>query len=101
LRERTRPEAINNLQTIVILREIAKKESLEPELEAVEKKIKEVTRELGDRNIDHQRLRKMVQDDLLTEKTLDWLQSQAKVELLPKGSLPEKKSEEETEEKGE
>jgi trigger factor len=101
MRERTRPEAIKNLQTIVILREIAKKESLEPELEAVEKKIKEVTRELGDRNIDHQRLRKMVQDDLLTEKTLDWLQSQAKVELLPKGSLPEKKSEEETEEKGE
>jgi trigger factor len=101
MRERTRPEAIQNLKTSLVLKEIAKKESIELERSAIEAKIEEVTKQIGDRNIDQQRLKQMVEDDLLTEKTLNWLQSKTQVELVPKGTLTEVSSEEESQEKGE
>ena len=96
MRERSRPEAIQNLKTSLVLKEIAKKESIELEQSAIEAKIEEVTKQIGDRNIDHLRLKQMVQDDLLTEKTINWLQSKTQVELVPKGTLTEVNSEEES-----
>jgi len=95
MRERTRPEAMQNLKTSLILKEIAKKESIQVEQSVIEAKIAEVTKQIGDRNIDRQRLRQMVQDDLLTEKTLDWLQSKTQVELVAKGTITEVTEEEE------
>jgi trigger factor len=49
----------------------------------------------GDRDLDLERLRDMVQEDLLSEKTLNWLQEKTTVELVPKGSLEEAESQEE------
>jgi trigger factor len=93
MRQNARPEAIQRLQQSLILKEIAKAESITPDAEAIEAKIKEVTEQLSDRDIDHQRLRDMVEEDLLSEKTLEWLKEKATVELVPKGSLEEKEEE--------
>jgi trigger factor len=96
MRENSRPEAIERLKQTLILKEIAKAESLQPEAEAIETKIKEVREQFSDRDLDLERLREMVQEELLTEKTLDWLQEKTTIELVPKGSLEEQaKSEEE------
>ncbi|MDY7013194.1 MAG: trigger factor [Cyanobacteriota bacterium] len=86
LRERSRPEAIARLQRSLALLEVAKRESLEPDEAAIAAKEKELLEELSDQNVDPQRLRTFVEDDLSKENALKWLQEQAVVELVPKGS---------------
>ena len=98
MRERSRPEAIERLEKSLILAEIAKRESIELEPEAVEAKVKEMSAQLADREFDMERLRTVVEEDLLEEKTLNWLQEKATVELVPKGSLDESEAEETEEE---
>ena len=93
MRERSRPEAIVRLKQDRILKEIGKRESLEAESQAVEAKIKEIQEQLSDQQLDLDRLRTMVQEDLLKEKTLDWLRERANVELVPKGTLSESQEE--------
>jgi trigger factor len=95
MRENARPEAMQRLKQSLILQEIAKAQSLQPEAEAVEAKVKELVEKFGDRDLDLERLRDMVQEDLLSEKTLNWLQEKTTVELVPKGSLEEAESQEE------
>lgn len=89
MRERSRPEAIARLKQKLILSEIGKKESLEAEEAEITAKMTEIKEQLADQEIDVDRLRKMVTEDLREEKTLNWLQEQANVELVPKGSLKE------------
>ncbi|MGK7871777.1 MAG: trigger factor [Xenococcaceae cyanobacterium] len=98
MRERSRPEAVQNLKESLILTEIGKRQSLQPEPEAVEARIKEVREQLSDQELDLEQLRKMVEDDVFKEKTLDWLQEKATVELVPKGSLAESEAEDSSEE---
>ena len=40
-----------------------------------------------DKDIDQDKLREIVQEEILTEKILDWLQANATVELVPEGTL--------------
>ena len=89
MRERSRPEAIARLKQKLILSEIGKKESLEAEEAEITAKMTEIKEQLADQEIDVDRLRKMVTEDLREEKTLNWLQERANVELVPKGSLKE------------
>ena len=93
MRERSRPDAVERLKQTLVLDEVAKRESIQPEPEAIEARIKEITEQLSDREFDPQRLREVVEEELLTEKTLDWLQEKATVELVPKGSLEESEAE--------
>lgn len=95
MRENARPEAMQRLKQSLILQEIAKAQSLQPEAEAVEAKVKELVEKFGDRDLDLERLRDMVQEDLLSEKTLNWLQEKTTVELVPKGALEKAESQEE------
>jgi trigger factor len=97
-RENARPEAIDNVKTSLILTEIAEKEKLVPTTEAIEAKEKELTDKLKDRDIDYDKLRKMVTEDLTKENVLAWLKEKTTVELVPKGSLtPEEEEDEEDE----
>jgi trigger factor len=97
MRQRSRPDAITNLQKSLILLEIAEKESIEVDLEKYEAKVKEVQEQLADRDVDVERLRAMIKEDLLSEATLDWIQTKATVELVPQGSLTPVKTDEEEE----
>ena len=99
LRERSQPEAINRIKRTLALGEVAKRESIQVEPEAIEARIKEVTEQYSDRDIDQERLRTVVEEDLLKEKILKWLEERSTIELLPEGSLS--KSEENEEESAE
>ena len=87
MRERSRPEAIERIKQSLILQKIAEQQSIELEPEAIEKRIAEITEQLKEREFDPERLKEVVTDELLTEKTLDWIQEKATVELVPKGTL--------------
>lgn len=94
MRQNARPEGIQRLKESLILKQIAKTESIAVEAAAVETRMQEVKEQLGDKEIDLERLRTMIEEELLREKTLDWLQEKATIELVPEGSL---KKEEEAE----
>ena len=87
MRERSRPEASERIKQSLILQKIAEQQSIELEPEAIETRIQEITEQLAEREYDPERLREVVAEELITEKTLDWIQEKATVELVPKGTL--------------
>ena len=97
MRENARPEAANNLKKSLVIAEIAEKENLKPEESAIKDKMAEISKELEGQEIDRDKLRTMVEEDLTTQSTLDWLREKAQVELLPPGSLSETDETESTE----
>ncbi len=96
MRENSRPEAIQNLQKSLILAEIASKEELKPAEDDIVAKMKEIEATLSGSDIDYDKLRNMVVEDLIAENVFNWLRDKSEVELVPQGSLAE--AEEETEE---
>ncbi|MDJ0535801.1 MAG: trigger factor [Xenococcaceae cyanobacterium MO_207.B15] len=93
MRENARPEARENLSKNLILEEIAKRESLNPDETAIKDKMSEIEQQLSDREIDYDKLRAMVTEDLIAENTFKWLQEKSQVELVPQGSLSESPTE--------
>lgn len=88
LRERSRPEAVTRLKRTLALQEIAKRESLTVEAEAIETKAEELLNRYRDqKDLDPDRVREVVEADLLKEKIMSWLEDHNTVELVPEGSL--------------
>ena len=98
LRDNARPEAVTNLQKSLILKEIAKKEGLEPDEAAINAKIEEIRPQLAGQEVDEDRLQQMVTEDLLSENTYSFLREKAQVELVPEGSMSEPEAESESDE---
>ena len=86
-RERSRPEAMENLKRTLALLEVAKRESLQVEPVELEARVKEVRAQYEGKDIDLERLQQVVEEELLTEKIMNWLEEHATIELLPEGSL--------------
>lgn len=93
MKEEARPDAIARLQESLVLQALAKHEGLEPEEEAIAKRITEVQAELAGRDYDRDRLREVVCEDLAREAALEWLEANATVELVPEGTLSKKAEE--------
>ncbi|MCU0565183.1 MAG: trigger factor [Oculatellaceae cyanobacterium Prado106] len=88
LREQAKPEAMTRIKRTLALGEVAKLESLTVEASAVEARVSELLEEFGgDRDIDINRVREFVTEDLLKDNILDWLEANGTVELVPEGSL--------------
>lgn len=88
LRERSLPEAIDRLKRSLALKEIAKRESIQVEPEALAVRFKEVMEEYqNSKDIDPERLREVIENELLTEKILSWLDERSTIELVEEGSL--------------
>lgn len=87
LRERSRPEAVERLKRVLALQEVAKRESIELEPGAVEARVKELVAQYTGKDIDVDRLREVVAEELLTEKIMKWLEENSTIELVPEGSL--------------
>lgn len=90
LREQSRPEAINRLQRTLALGEVAKQQEIKVEEDEIKAKAQEMLQEVpaGQRkDIDLDRLNEVVQEDLLKEKILTWLEESWTVELVPEGTL--------------
>jgi trigger factor len=80
LMDTSRPEAEQRLRRSLALKALADAEGISIEDEALEAKVKEISRGLSQQgNIDPQRLRQAVADDLLQEKLLDWPESNSTI----------------------
>ncbi|MCL1468222.1 trigger factor [Argonema galeatum] len=87
-RERSLPDAISRLKRSLGLREVATRESIQVEPAAVATRSQEVMQEYSDeKDIDPEKLREFVENELLTEKIIKWLEEHSTIELVPEGSL--------------
>jgi len=88
LRERSRTEAIERIKRSLSLREIGKRESIQVTPEEVAARVTELLQQYPEeKEVDEDRLRSIVENELLTEKIIDWLLEHSSVELVPEGSL--------------
>lgn len=97
LREQSRPEAVNRLQRTLALGEVAKQQEIKVEEDEIKAKAEEMLQEVpaGQRkDIDLDRLNEVVQEDLLKEKILAWLEESWTVELVPEGTLSAEEADE-------
>jgi trigger factor len=97
LRDRSKPEAIERLKRTLSLQEIGKRESIEVGTEEVEARVTELMTEYADQDLDENRLRGVVKEELLTKKIVDWLLERSSVELVAAGSLSAEEVTESTE----
>lgn len=87
MRQRSRPEAIDRLKRSLALQEVAKRESIEVEPAEIEARVQELMQQYSGQDIDRDRLREVVEEELVTEKIMNWLEEHSTIELVPKGSL--------------
>ncbi len=87
LRDRSRPEAVDKLKRTLALREVGQRESIKASEEEIEARKKEVMEEYGEQDVDPDRVQEVVENELLTEKIIDWLLERSSIELVPSGSL--------------
>ncbi|MDB9312006.1 trigger factor [Spirulina sp. CS-785/01] len=97
LKENARPEAEKRLKASLALQKIAETESLEVDSEAVEKRVGEIVEQMRDRQLDMDRVREFVNDELKEETALNWLRENITVELVPEGTLSQEAGDEEGE----
>ncbi|MEH2087448.1 trigger factor [Nostoc sp.] len=98
LRERSRTEAIERIKRSLSLREIGKRESIEVTPEEIAARVTELLEQYPEeQNVDEDKLRSIVENELLTEKIIDWLLEHSSVELVPEGSLSPAEETENTE----
>jgi trigger factor len=98
LRERSREEALERLKRSLALREISKRESLEASESEINTRIAELQEEYAEEDVDLERLQEVVENEILTDKIMDWLLANSSVELVPQGSLSPAEDTEEEEE---
>jgi trigger factor len=87
MKENCRVDAVKNLKQQLAIAEIAEKEGITVTDEDIVAKMSEILPQLAGQDIDENRLRAYITEDLQKEKTLEWLKNNAKVELVPEGSL--------------
>ncbi|MFZ9972864.1 MAG: trigger factor [Vulcanococcus sp.] len=80
LRETSRPEAEARLKRSLALKALASAEKIEVATDEIEAKVKELSRGFSDNSrIDPARLRQAVQEDLMREKLMGWLESNSTI----------------------
>ncbi|MDJ1176515.1 trigger factor [Roseofilum sp. BLCC_M114] len=90
LRQNSRPEAIRALKESLAIAEISKQQSLHAEESEIQARIEEVLKTLEDpQEINRDRLKEAVTEDLNREKVMEWLEANGTVELVPEGTLKE------------
>ncbi|ARV60270.1 trigger factor [Nostocales cyanobacterium HT-58-2] len=95
LRERSRSEAVERIKRSLLLREIGKRESIQVSEGEINARAQELMQQYSEKDVDEERLREVVENELLTEKIIDWLLERSTVELVPEGSLSPAETEEE------
>ncbi|MDB9524453.1 trigger factor [Oscillatoria sp. CS-180] len=95
MRDRARPDAIDRLRRTLALGEVAKQESISIEEDAIKARMDEMLEEVSNpEDIDRDRLREVVNEELLQEKILKWLLENNTVDLVPEGTLKPDESDE-------
>ena len=92
--ERMRPEAETRVKRTLALAEVAKVESLEVTTDALEEKFTETLKQVDDSKIDRDRLKQVIEEELLEEKVVSWIKDNSTVKLVePKDETDADKSE--------
>jgi trigger factor len=87
LKDRSRPEATDRIKRTLALGQVAKIEGLKLEDEVFETRYQEALIELRGQDIDRNRLREVLGEDMLKETILEWIEANWTLELVPEGSL--------------
>jgi trigger factor len=87
MRQRSRPEAIARIKRTLALSEIAKQESISVDEAAIEEKVKTFIEASPDQSFDMDRLREVVEEDLMKDKIIEFLKEHNSVTLVPEGTL--------------
>lgn len=95
LRENARTEAVQRLKQILILKQVAQTEEIAVTDSEIKERSNEIRSRLSSDNVDLQKLRTVVTEELTAEKTLATLREKVKVELVPQGTLTPSEEEEE------
>jgi trigger factor len=82
LRERVRPEAVARLKRTLALAEIAKQESIQVEAQELDERVQAIQEQYRDRQVDPDRLREVVEEELLHEKVIAWLREHSQIEFV-------------------
>lgn len=90
LREQYRSEAVKKLTISLGLSKIGEQESIQVESAEIDSRVEEVRASLNG-EVDPERLRSFLSEEMLKEKTLEWLEERANIELLPQGTLAAEK----------
>lgn len=93
MRAEIRPEAIERLTQALVLQKIAEVEGITAQSEEIEARIQEISEQLVGQDVDPDRLQEVIAEEIVTQKTLDWLQEKANITLVAKGSLDPEASE--------
>lgn len=83
----SRPQAIERLRRDLAIATVAKQESITVDEEEIKAESVKVMEQLKGKDVDPNRLRQVVTEDLLKEKTIKWLEENGTVELVPEGTL--------------
>jgi trigger factor len=86
LREQARPEAILSLQRSLALREIAKRESITVDAGSLRAKVQDIKAQMKGEDLDEARLKDVLEDEMLTENVMIWLEEHSTIELVPPGT---------------
>lgn len=97
LREQSRPDAIAQIQRSLAVAEVAKQESITVADDELNAKMQEVIEDSQQdpESIDMARLKSLVEEELIREKVVAFLEENGTVELVPQGSLTEPEEESE------
>jgi trigger factor len=87
LRENARPEAVQRLQQILIIKKIAQAESIEPEASEIRDRVKTIQARFANESLDLDKLKAIVTEEIIAEKTMAVLREKVTVELVPLGTL--------------
>lgn len=94
--ERMRPDAEKRVKRTLALAEVAKSEKIEVTEEALEEKFVETLKQVDESKIDRDRLKQVIEDELLEDNVVSWLKDNCTVNLVEESA---EENVEETEEK--
>ena len=94
LAESTRPQAEKNVQRNLALRALSEKEKITVESDEIDQKMKEYEDEISksSKQIDLQKLKDVVRDDLLKEKLINWLEQNSTIKETSKKETTKKET---------
>jgi len=96
LRENARPEAVQRLQQILIIKKIAEAESIEPQGSEIRDRVNTIEARFANEALDLDKLKAIITEEIIAEKTMAVLREKVTVELVPPGTLtPPEEDEEE------
>ncbi|MDS3860413.1 trigger factor [Thermosynechococcaceae cyanobacterium BACA0444] len=81
LRQQARPEAIAQLKRTLALGYVAKQEKISPDPEAIQQRIAELNASMQDRRLDQNRLKEVVESEILEELTVNWLLEKSELKI--------------------